>query len=85
MEFDLFGDVVIRSSRLEAYTKDLGKALNSNKSLIILSPSAEVFLPTDHAFLRISSIGQIRDFPDIKYIYFREVLLKASTLLKNIA
>jgi len=74
MEHDLYGDVLIRSARLESYTKELGRALNSVNSLIILSPTVLPFLKPEQGFIKLSVLNQIRDFSEIEYIYFKEII-----------
>ena len=73
LEFDLEGMVVIRCSRLEAYTKTLRERFQSDNSFLILSAASAAFLEPNMTFQNYSTHHQIiRDFPDETHILFKE-------------
>jgi hypothetical protein len=72
MELDIEGEVIIRSNRLEAYSKVLNQNVDSESSFLILTPTAFSYLASP-AFTEwrtdISGLA-VRDYPDIKAVYF---------------
>lgn len=73
LEFDLEGMVVIRCSRLEAYTKTLRKVLAPKSSFLIVSAPAAHHLNPDAPFKIFSTVqNPINDFPEEILVYYRE-------------
>lgn len=73
MELDIDGEVILRCSRLESYTKDMQKELGVKTSIIVLSP--ELIPLSDTRMFKTWSTAtrpelQIRSFPEIAHIAY---------------
>lgn len=73
MELDIEGEVIIRSTRLEAYSKVLNKVVPNAPSFLILTDIAHGYLTHSKYIIWQTSSGEmsIRDFPDIKNIFYK--------------
>jgi class 3 adenylate cyclase len=73
-ELDLTGIVIVRGTRLEAYTKTLYEVANLHHSIMILSPTAALYLPEGTSFKHYDlNDHPVRDFPEIKFILYKEI------------
>jgi class 3 adenylate cyclase len=72
-ELDIEGIAVIRAARLESYSKLLNKSIDSESSFLVLDPELSVWV-ADPSILRwpiTNQEDQVRDFPDIKSVFYR--------------
>jgi class 3 adenylate cyclase len=73
LEFDIEGMVVIRSARLEAFTKTLREVLSHESSYLVVSSSASSYLFGDRNFKVFKTDEhRIKDFPDEEFVTYRE-------------
>jgi class 3 adenylate cyclase len=73
LEFDIDGLVVIRCTRLEAYTKTLRQVLSPKNSFLVLSASAAQHLSTESYFkIFLTAQNPIKDFPKEGFVCYRE-------------
>jgi hypothetical protein len=73
LEFDIEGMVVIRCSRLEAYTKILRTELASDSSFLVLSSVTLPYSTSEGRFEIFQTIlHPIKDFPDESYVAYRQ-------------
>jgi class 3 adenylate cyclase len=73
-EVDIGGDTILRSARLEAYTKPLMEKIGIQCSMLILSPELIDNLKTNIDFDYWQVVDKdiaVRDFPAIKKVYYR--------------
>ncbi|MGE0173288.1 MAG: adenylate/guanylate cyclase domain-containing protein [Oligoflexales bacterium] len=76
MEFDIFGPVIIRSTRLEAHTKVIRENFAGSSSLLIISPSAAQFLQDHESFIKYQTLFKpVRDFKDISWFLVKPYTL----------
>ncbi len=74
-EFDIDGEPIVRAARLEAYTKLLSNIVDSNSSYLVISPEFAKFL---ESFSQIKMVLidrpeiQVRDYPDMKQVFYRQ-------------
>ncbi len=75
MELDIEGEVIIRSNRLEAYSKVLNQNLDSAASFLILTPASHSYLnSSDFKEWRTDlSNMAVRDYSDIKSVFYLRV------------
>lgn len=74
-EVNIDGDTIVRCARLEAYTKLIMNKINEKCSLLIFSPEMKGILNSQINLEPWSTDGQdmaVRDYPDIKMIYYKK-------------
>lgn len=73
MELDIDGEVVLRCSRLETYTKTIQKELKVKASVVVLSPELSEFADSSSfkPWSTITPDRQVRSFPEIALVHFR--------------
>ena len=72
-EFDINGEPVNCSNRLQEYTKALSSELGLEGSVLVISPYTADYIEDYSAFKRISTEkSPIRNFPLIKWVLVRE-------------
>lgn len=84
-EIDIDGEVVIRVSRLEAYTKIILQGQKELSSCLILSPkfkNGSLLKSNTHFWLISDKVSAVRDFPDIKHFYY--LLVKQTVQVNEI-
>lgn len=80
LEYDIEGLVVIRCSRLEAYTKVLRQVLSPRGSFLVLSASAAHHLEAEAPFKIFSTVQHpIKDFPNEGLVYYHEYIQRKIT------
>lgn len=73
-ELDIDGETIVRAVRLESYSKFLNINVDQDSSFLLISPelASEVLgVPGIHEWKTVGE-GQIRDYPWIEKIYFRQ-------------
>lgn len=77
MELDIEGEVIIRSTRLEAYSKVLNKNVHDGSSFLTLTNEAFAYLQknTYTQWITSDSDLKIRDYPNIENVYYKAWLL----------
>lgn len=78
MEFDMYGSVLVRCTRLESHTKLLANQFNKKSSILILSEDAHLYLDKNSLYSEKFHVvdttdNPIRDFPEAKIIYVQEL------------
>lgn len=83
LEFDIEGIVVIRCTRLEAFTKTLREVFSRNSSFLVVSSSASSYLFGDRNF-HVFKTDQhpVKDFPDETFVVYREYKPQKTNLSK---
>lgn len=73
-ELDIDGSAIIRCARLEEYTKVIGKSVNSTDSIVVIAPELERSLwVTKFLKWEVSESSAVRNFPDIKNVYYKVI------------
>lgn len=77
MELDIEGEVIIRSTRLEAYSKVLNKNVHDGSSFLTITNEAFAYLQknTYTQWIISDSDLKIRDYPNIENVYYKAWLL----------
>lgn len=74
-ELDIQGSTIIKSVRLESYSKILNKNIDSDSSFLLLSPELIPYADSSYGFKTLMLTKpeqQIRDFPDIHILLYRQ-------------
>ena len=77
MELDIEGEVIIRSTRLEAYSKVLNKNVDDSSSFLTITHEAYSYLNKNSYTPWVTSDAdlKVRDYPDIEQVYYKAWLL----------
>ncbi|OQW49012.1 MAG: hypothetical protein A4S09_12930 [Proteobacteria bacterium SG_bin7] len=74
-ELDVDGESIVRAVRLESYSKFLNKTISDDSSFLVISPEFEKAIEPKHG-IRIcytqTKETAVRDYPWIKFVYFRQ-------------
>lgn len=72
-ELDIFGGTIIKSNRLQAYTKDITQRFSSGSSIIVISPELGSFVEGQTGWIELSTEqSPIRNFPEIASVWAKQ-------------
>lgn len=74
-EMDIQGSTIIKSVRLESYSKLLNKQIDEESSFLLVGPELIESVAPEQGFKTMmitKSESQVRDFPDIKMLLYRQ-------------